>query len=257
MEQQREWSIQQLARLSGTTSRALRHYDDIGLLTPTRIGRNGYRFYDQAALVLLQRVLLLRELGLSLQRIGDIVRQQADPVEALTEHLDLLRRDQQRLARRIAAVQTTITALREDAPLMAEDMFDGFDPGEYREEVQQRWGTEAYRRGDQWWRSMTDDERAAWQRSSEQLTLDWLAASDDPATSCDSPEAQDLARRHIEWLTQIPGTPAAHPAGDTDAYVRGLADMYVADERFAANYGGPQGARFVRDSLLAYLDGGE
>ena len=58
-----DWSIQEIAKLAGTTSRTLRHYDDLGLLPPTRIGGNGYRYYDEAALVRLQRIMLLRELG--------------------------------------------------------------------------------------------------------------------------------------------------------------------------------------------------
>ncbi|HEY1157011.1 MAG TPA: TipAS antibiotic-recognition domain-containing protein, partial [Arthrobacter sp.] len=51
----------------------------------------------------------------------------------------------------------------------------------------------------------------------------------------------------------IPGTPAAGN-GDLRKYVLGLADMYVADPRFAANYGGEQGARFVQAALHAYVD---
>ncbi|GAA3200026.1 hypothetical protein GCM10020255_104150 [Rhodococcus baikonurensis] len=62
-----EWSIQELAKSAGTTSRTLRHYGDLGLLEPSRIGANGYRFYDEDALVRLQRILLLRELGLGLR----------------------------------------------------------------------------------------------------------------------------------------------------------------------------------------------
>lgn len=58
-----DWSIQEIARLTGTTSRTLRHYDAIGLLPPTSIAANGYRCYDEAALVRLQRILLLKELG--------------------------------------------------------------------------------------------------------------------------------------------------------------------------------------------------
>jgi len=53
-----EWSIQDVARSAGTTSRTLRHYDDIGLLPPSRVGGNGYRYYDEDALVRLQRILL-------------------------------------------------------------------------------------------------------------------------------------------------------------------------------------------------------
>jgi DNA-binding transcriptional MerR regulator len=62
----RDWSIQDVARMAGTTSRTLRHYDDIGLLKPSRVGSNGYRHYDAAALLQLQRILLLRGLGLGL-----------------------------------------------------------------------------------------------------------------------------------------------------------------------------------------------
>jgi len=58
-----EWSIQQIARAAGTTTRTLRYYGEVGLLAPSRIGRNGYRFYNEDALVRLQRILLLRELG--------------------------------------------------------------------------------------------------------------------------------------------------------------------------------------------------
>ncbi|GAA1504357.1 MerR family transcriptional regulator [Brevibacterium permense] len=58
-----DWSIQEAARLTGTTSRALRHYDAIGVLPPTSSAASGYRCYDEAALVRLQRILLLKELG--------------------------------------------------------------------------------------------------------------------------------------------------------------------------------------------------
>ena len=71
-----EWSIQQIAKLAGTTSRTLRHYGDIGLLSPSSIGRNGYRYYDQAALVRLQRILLLRDLGLGLPQIADVLERE-------------------------------------------------------------------------------------------------------------------------------------------------------------------------------------
>ena len=65
-----EITIQQLAKAAGTTSRTLRHYDSVGLVSPSRIGSNGYRYYDDRSLVRLQRVLLLRELGLGLDAIG-------------------------------------------------------------------------------------------------------------------------------------------------------------------------------------------
>lgn len=257
----REWSIQDIARLAGTTSRTLRHYDDVGLLPPSRIAHNGYRHYDEAALVRLQRILLLRELGLGLPQIAEVL----DPVNArqseesaLETHLELLREEQNRLARQIASVENTINALRGGEELMAENMFDGFDHTRYKEEVEQRWGRKTYADSDRWWRGMTDAERADWQQRVSDLGRDWTAAAEsgiDPASA----EAQDIARRHVEWLTGIPGTPAAVPGGDVKAYVIGLGEMYVADPRFGANYatsaGGTQGAEFVRDALRIYADG--
>ncbi|WP_228460698.1 TipAS antibiotic-recognition domain-containing protein [Gordonia crocea] len=137
---------------------------------------------------------------------------------------------------------------------MAETMFDGFDHTQYKDEVEQRWGKDAYARSDAWYRGMSDEERRAWQARVEQLAQDWTAAAEAAEITPDSPAAQDLAHRHIDWLRGIPGTPAAEPDGDLVAYVRALAEGYVADERFAANYGGVEGASFVRDALLAYLE---
>ena len=257
----RDWSIQEIARLAGTTSRTLRHYDDIGLLRPSRVAHNGYRHYDESALVRLQRILLLRERGLGLPQIAEVLNP-ATPRQseesALETHLALLREEQNRLARQIASVENTINALKGGEELMAENMFDGFDHTQYKEEVEQRWGRKAYADSDRWWRGMSDAERAEWQQRVSDLGRDWIAAAEsgiDPASA----EAQDIARRHVEWLTGIPGTPAAVPGGDVKAYVIGLGDMYVADPRFGANYatsaGGTVGAEFVRDALRVYADG--
>ncbi|WP_460798389.1 MerR family transcriptional regulator [Microbacterium sp. GXF0217] len=265
----RDWSIQEIARLAGTTSRTLRHYDDIGLLTPTRIAHNGYRHYDESALVRLQRILLLRELGLGLPQIAEVLdagspsSSTGAEASALETHLALLREEQNRLTRQIASVESTIDALRGGEELMAEDMFDGFDHTRYKEEVEDRWGKKAYADSDRWWRSMTDAERADWRQLVSDLGRDWIAAAEsgvDPA----SDEAQAIAARHVHWLTGVPGTPAAalrQAQGPDDAvkgYVIGLGEMYVADPRFGANYatrdGGTAGAEFVRDALRIYAE---
>ncbi|MRX43003.1 MerR family transcriptional regulator [Agromyces kandeliae] len=248
-----DWSIQEIAKLAGTTSRTLRHYDDVGLLPPSRIGGNGYRYYDRTALVRLQRILLLRDLGLGLPAIADVLAGQTGEARALEGHLAWLRHEQDRLARQVASVERTIEAVGGGEEIMAKDMLDGFDHTEYREEVEERWGADAYTAGDRWWRGMRDDERAAWKERSEALGRDWTAAAESGAAP-DSAEAQVLAKRHVEWLTGIPGTPAGTPGGDVAAYVIGLGEMYVADPRFAANYGGERGATFVRDALRVYAE---
>lgn len=83
--------IGEIARSSGVTPRTLRHYEQIGLLLPSRTGAGGIRHYDSAAVVRLQRILILRELGLSLPRIADVLAGQQDPRTALGELLTTLR----------------------------------------------------------------------------------------------------------------------------------------------------------------------
>lgn len=241
-----EWSIQEIARSAGVTSRTLRHYDAEGIVPPTRIGQNGYRYYDESALVRLQRVLLLRDLGLGIPAIRDALAAQDDN-SALTRHLEWLRQEQQRLARQIASVERTIA---QKGALMPTEMFDGFDHTEYRDEVEQLWGADAYAAGDRWWRGMTADEKAAWKQRQAALLADWKAA----AASLDQDAGRALAARHYAWLAAIPGTPGYGAGGPPQAYFRGLAGMYADDPRFAANYGGEPGAAFVRDAMLAWAD---
>ncbi|MET7368470.1 MerR family transcriptional regulator [Streptomyces sp. NPDC005566] len=240
-----EWSIQEIARKAGTTSRTLRHYGDLGLLVPSRIGSNGYRYYDQDALVRLQRILLLRELGLSLPAIKDVLEGQRDTSVALRAHLRLLEQERERIGRQIASVRTTLHKTEEGRELMAEEVFDGFDHTVYEQEVTERWGRDAYEKGDRWWRSLSRAERDSFQAAHEAIARDYgqaRAAGMDPA---DEP-VQDIARRHCAWLSV---TTTA-----TRSYVIGLGEMYVADPRFGKNYDryGDGTAVFVRDALTIY-----
>ena len=247
-----DWSIQDIARLAGTTSRTLRHYGEIGLLEPSRIGGNGYRYYDADALVRLQRVLMLRELGLGLPAIAEVLRGQRDDAAALLRHLHWLRSEQRRIAEQIASVETTIRKLEGGEQLMAEEMLNGFDHTRHRQEVEERWGKEAYAASDTWWRSQSNEQKTQWKAASEELGKDWAdAAADAPDPASDA--AQVLARRQFEWLARVPGTPG-FPKGPTKEYFVGLGEMYVADERFAAHYGGVASAAFVRDAMTVYAD---
>ena len=246
-----DWSIQEIARLAGTTSRALRHYGELGLLPPSRIGSNGYRYYDQNALVRLQRILLLRDLGLGLPAIGEVLARESAAGPALRGHLAWLQTEQERLNEQIRSVTRTLEDLEGGKQLMAENMFNGFDHTEYKEEVEQRWGADAYRSSNDWWSSMTDAEKSAWQQRQKQLARDWQIAAES-GLAADSDEAQSLAQRHFDWLAGIPGTPRGATGGPAKEYFVGLGEMYVADERFAANYGGLKGATFVRDALAVF-----
>jgi DNA-binding transcriptional MerR regulator len=247
-----DWSIQEIARLAGTTSRTLRHYDETGLLTPSRVGTNGYRYYDQDALARLQRILLLRDLGLGLPAIADVLAGQTEHADALLIHLHWLQKEKDRLDRQIGAVEKTIRKLDTRKPLMAEEMFDGFDHTKYKSEVEDRWGKEAYAASDHWWRSQSLQEKGEWKQIFDELAAGIAAATS--GIGPDSDAAQTIAQRHFDWLRRIPGTPGGGAAGPTKEYFTGLGEMYVADPRFAVNYGGQEGAKFVRDAMAIFAE---
>ena len=253
MSPENEWSIQEIARLAGTTRRTLRHYHAIGLVTPSRIGDNGYRYYDPDALVRLQRVLLLRELGLGIPDIGEILAGQRDDTAALRSHLEWLAHEQRRLGRQMASIERTITELERGETPVAEKMFDGFDHTEYKDEVERLWGTDSYMRSDAWYRSLSQDQKDDFIIAAAELGADWSAAAQKKVAS-DSDEAQALARRHYAWLDSIPGTPRTADGHPTKEYVRWMGTTSVADERLATNYGGLEGATLVRDALAVYAD---
>ncbi|WP_216910964.1 MerR family transcriptional regulator [Nocardia noduli] len=245
-----EWSIQDLAKAAGTTSRALRHYGQLGLLTPSRIGVNGYRYYDQDCLVRLQRILLLRELGLGLPAIAEVLAGQRDTATALRAHLGLLEQEQDRIRRRIESVRTTLHKTERGERLVAAEVFDGFDHTRYKDEVIERWGEDAYDSGDRWWRSMTDADKQRFQQTHLDIAADYGRAHA-AGLGPDSAEVQAIVARHREWI----GVGWQGRAVEKQAFV-GLGEMYVADPRFGRNYDvhGAGTVEFVRDAMTIYAE---
>lgn len=67
------YTVKQLAEVSGVSTRTLRLYDKLGFLSPAYYGDNGYRFYSEKELLQLQQTLFFRELGFKLDDIKTII----------------------------------------------------------------------------------------------------------------------------------------------------------------------------------------
>ncbi|MET7622385.1 TipAS antibiotic-recognition domain-containing protein [Streptomyces sp. NPDC005408] len=242
-----EWTIQDIARRVGTTSRTLRHYGELGLLVPSRVASNGYRYYGQDELVRLQRILLLRQLGLSLPAIAEVLAGQQETGAALRTHLELLEQERERIGRQIAAVRTTLDKTTRGEQLMPEEVLDGFDNTQYEQEVTERWGRDAYVNGDRWWRSLTDEEKRDFKDRQAAISTAFVTAFEAGKTP-DDDEVQDIARRHCEWLSG--------PVRVSRSYVIGVSELYVADPRFTALYDqhAEGAAVFIRDALKIYAE---
>lgn len=236
--------------MSGVTSRTLRHYDAIGLLAPAYIGANGYRYYEEAQLLRLQRILLLREFGMGLGEIAQAMRSQPDTVAALRRHHARLAAERERLGVLVRTVARTIAELEAGDPMTQprisrpENLFEGFDPAACQAEARNRW-PEQYEQAKHGAESFTSAEMAADQRevTARMIRLAELMVAGKPAGD---PEVQAEVDRHYQWVSRY-WVPSA------EAY-RNLGRMYTDDERFRANYEKIcQGlAAYQRDAMAVY-----
>lgn len=231
--------------MSGVTSRTLRHYDAVGLLPPARVGADGRRHYGRKELLRLQRILLLRELGLGLPAIADALARGVADTAVLREHRARLHGERARLARLARTVTATIASIEGGEDMSAEKMFDGFEHNPYEAEARERWGDEAV---DGSWRKLRGltGEDAELARSGYTQVHERLAPLLAAGVGPDAAEVQEVVALHHR-VTSLFWTP------DAESY-RGLGEMYVEDERFTRTIGGPELAAYLRDAMGVYAD---
>ena len=124
--------IGDFSRIARVSARLLRHYDEIGLLAPAHAdGFTGYRYYSVAQLAELNRILVLKELGFSLEQVRDIVKTSVSPEEL--RHMLMLRRNDvtRSLAeegQRLRHIETRIAQLESEGRLTADDVIVRAEP---------------------------------------------------------------------------------------------------------------------------------
>lgn len=232
------YSIHELSRLTGISPRTLRYYDEIGLLKPARTEASGYRFYGDRELHLLQQILFYRERGLDLRRIREILyREDFDVMAALEDHLRDLEARRTRMDALIRTVQNTISSLKGEISMTDKEKFAAFkarlmeeNEAKYGREIREKHGNDNIDASNRKLMDMTETAYADFQNL-EQEILARLQAGVKAGVAADSEEAKAIFELHRRWLqmTWKEGlySPAAH---------KGLAAMYLADDRFRAYY---------------------
>ncbi len=247
VEPDEEWPIKEVARASGLTSRTLRHYEQIGLLAPGRVATNGYRFYCRPQISRLYRIMSLRSLGLPLEEIKALLADDQSVAEVVRAHLTQLEDAQDHLVHQIAVVRQTLTALESRNTMTIDQIFANFDHTQHEREVRERWGESAWKRSADRRAHLSDEEL----RADGQCSLDVNRALREAAEAGLDPQSdafQALVSEHYEWVTLQWGNVKPDPT----AYA-GLAEMYVADDRFAATYGGRERAEVIRDAIRIWI----
>lgn len=238
--------------MSGVTSRTLRHYDATGLLPPAWVAADGRRHYGREELLRLQRILLLRELGLGLDSIVEVLghqdRQSRDgTVAVLRKHREWLLAERARLARLARTVQRTIDSIEEGGEMSVETMFEGFEHNPYEAEARERWGDETVDASSERMRGWTPAE-AEKARTGYERVHAGLAPLRAAGAPVDDPRVQELVALHHE-VTSLFWTP------DAAAY-KGLGQLYADDERFRRTIGkgDDELAAYLRDAMAVYAD---
>lgn len=248
-----EYTVQKLAHLAGISTRTLRYYDEIGLLKPARTNSSGYRIYGSTEVDQLQQILFYRELGVNLDSIKEIMTSPTfDGSQALRDHREKLLEKRAQLDALINNVDKSIKQTERKISMTDKEKFEGFkqklvDDNEkkYGKEIREKYGDDAVNNSNAKVKGMTNEQYEEIQKLEQQLFINLKTAMDtgDPAGEL----AQKAADLHKQWLCFY-----------WDQYSKeahaGLAEMYVADERFTAYYDKVQlgATEFLRDAIVIY-----
>ena len=240
-------TIGELSALTHVSIRTLRHYDQIGLLKPSRVTEAGYRQYDESALQRLHTILLFRELEFPLADIARIVDAPGfDPIDALDRQITLLTMRREHIDNLIILAKgMKLKGLNH----MDFSAFDARKIDDYTAQAKAAWGkTDAWKEYEQ-----RGNSREQNKQSGDALMA--LIASFGQHRELDpaSAEAQAMVQQLQDFIT-------AHFYTCTVPVLRGLADMYDGGGDFTRNIdkaGGEGTAAFLAKAMRIYCSKAE
>jgi DNA-binding transcriptional MerR regulator len=252
MSEKKEYTIKDVAELSGVSTRTLRFYDEIGLLKPAFCGENGYRYYRKEQLLLLQQILFYRELKFELATIQKIL---SDPtfnkVEALKAHKEFLLKETHRTEDMIRTIDKTLDHLEKETPMSDNEIYKGFDPkkqAEYEQYLVDTYGESAKKkieiskqRTQGWTKQDYEGVKEDYDRLHRALT-DALTRGLKP----DDKGVQELVKQHYNVICRF-WTP------NKEAYI-GLGKMYCEHPDFRKLYDShhPKLAEFLANAISVF-----
>ncbi len=246
------YTVKQLADLAHISVRTLHYYDTIGLLAPSQIGANGYRYYDEDAVLKLQQILFFRELDVSLSAIKAILdRPDFDVVTALHAHRAALHDRMERLNTLIQTVDSTILHLTGEVAMSKKKLFTGFTAEEeerYTEQARELYGADEVNASYKRWNSYTPQQKDAIKAEGGAIYAD-IAAAIESGQSPDSADVQACVARWHQHLRYF-----YEPSIER---LRGLGQLYVDSPDFAANLSQfhAELPAFMQRAITIYCDG--
>lgn len=244
-----ELTVGEVAQRFGITVRTLHHYDDIGLLTPSRRAASGYRVYTSADLTRLSQIIVYRRLEFPLDEIASLL-DEGNEVSHLIRQRERVMSQLDEMKSLVEAIDQALEKAMTNTPMTDDDMRelfgDSFD--DYQAEAEQKWGEtqewkESQRRAKSYGKEDWVQIKAEGEAVEKALSDAFHAGL--PAESDEAMNAAEQHRLHVSrWFYDCP--PDFH---------RRLGDMYVSDPRYVATYdesfGLPGLAAYCRDAIHA------
>ena len=247
------YAVKELADLAGVSVRTLHYYDEIGLLKPSSVSENGYRSYDDQAVLRLQQILFYREIGLGLLQIKDILDSpDFDLVLALQSHRDELAGRIQRLQTLMNTVNSTIMDLVGEVKMSKKQLFAGFSEEkqkQYEQEIANdpRYDQDKVRESQRNWKSYSAEKKEQIKAEGNAIYSALVALIDEGAAPS-SPQVQAIMVRwhqHLRYFYE-----------PTPEILRGLGQMYNQHPDFVANFQQmhPDLPAFLEQAVTHYCD---
>lgn len=249
------YKINELAKLANVSTRTLRYYDSIGLLSPSKIDQNGYRYYDNDCVETLQQILFYKELGYSLDKINTIIHSSSfNRLESMYIQLELLQSKKDRLENVIDLLVRTIDNIERGETMSDEKKFEAFkeqqlkdNTEKYGDELKQSYDPEFIEQANQMYLKKSKYEMKQQEELTKKLnkTIQLAMDTSDPSSLI----AQEMCALHKDWLCFY------WPSYDKNHHLS-LIEMYTLDERFTKYYDKIRvgAAQFLLDAMKLYIE---
>lgn len=230
------YTVKELAKMSGTTIRTLHWYDEVGLLRPAYHGANGYRYYEEEQLLILQQILFFKELGFELKQIRRVLgRGDFDKMVALSSHREVLKKNLEQTKKLIKTIDKTIEHLKGTKKMKEKEMFSGFSKeqqAEYEKQIIERFGEQGKAHIEE-----SKQNRKKWTKADEENfkkefaeICNELARLQEQNFKANAKEVQSVIRKHYLWLknawTPTKETYANHGQFIVDSDLRKAYEVY-------------------------------
>lgn len=202
------YTVQKLAKLSGVSVRTLHHYDEIGLLKPAYYGSNGYRYYEEEQLLLLQQILFYRKLGFELRKIREIIKKKGfDKLSALNSHRKMLMKELDKTKDLIQTIDHTIIHLQGKNKMEDKQFFKGLNNPKQKEYEKYLIKTgkctseeieKGRKRLEKWTKEDWNEVQANWEKILNNY-VNCIKKNAKPSSS----EALAVVRQHLEHLQRF------------------------------------------------------